>query len=363
MKLPFILWSLAILVVGVLQLFVAVDLNISFFISIIFILSGFLLLVKGADFLVEGASAFAKGFGVSDLVIGLTIVSLGTSAPELVVNVGSSFKGESDFVYGNVLGSNIFNSLFTLGLAGLIYPLKVLKNTGRREIPISIFIVIIVLLMSNDSFFWAKQSIPNGKDGILSRFDGAILLTFFAVFLYYVFRNSKSEPSEGDTILKMPFWKTLLLMSLGLCGLIFGGNWVLDGSIAVAKSFNLSERIIGLTILAVGTSLPEMATSVVAAMKKNSDIAVGNVVGSNIFNVLAILGLSSFIFPTPFSSTTNFDIYFLIGSTVLIFGLLFIGSKPQKGFYTLGKLPSLMLILIYVAYTCFLVLQEVYKNT
>ena len=363
MKVPFILWSLAILVVGILQLFVAVDLNISFFISIIFILGGFLLLVKGADFLVEGASAFAKGFGVSDIVIGLTIVSMGTSAPELVVNVGSSLKGESDFVYGNVLGSNIFNALFILGLAGVIYPLKVLKNTGRIEIPISFFIIVVVWLMSNDLIFLSNTGVPNGKDGMLSRFDGLLLMIFFAAFLFYVFRNSKSEPSEGDTIKKMPIWKTLLLMSLGLCGLIFGGNWVLDGSIAVAKSFDLSERIIGLTILAVGTSLPELATSVVAAMKKNSDIAVGNVVGSNIFNVLGILGLSAVIFPTPFSSSINFDMYFLMAATALIFGLLFIGTKSQKGFYTLGKLPSLMLILLYVAYTCFLVLQEVYKNT
>jgi cation:H+ antiporter len=360
MKLTFLLWSLAILTVGVVQFLIPSDFNITFIFAAIFIFIGFTLLVKGADFLVEGASAFAKGFGVSDIVIGLTIVSMGTSAPELVVNVGSAVKGESDFIYGNVLGSNIFNALFILGVAGLIYPLKVLKNTGRIEIPISFFIIVVVWLMSNDLIFWSNSGIPNGKEGILSRFDGLLLMILFAAFLFYVFRNSKSEPTEADLIKKMPLWKTLLFMSLGLCGLIFGGNWVLDGSIAVAKSFDLSERIIALTILAVGTSLPELATSVVAAMKKNSDIAVGNVVGSNIFNVLGILGLSAVIFPTPFSSSINFDLYFLMAATALIFGLLFIGTKSQKGFYTLGKFPSLILILIYIAYTCFLVLQEIY---
>jgi len=362
MKVSFLIWSFIIIAVAIFQFLLPDHFDITILTSLVFIISGFILLVKGADYLVEGASAFAKGFGVSDIVIGLTIVSMGTSAPELVVNVGSAVKGESEFVYGNVLGSNIFNALFILGLAGLIYPLKVLKNTGRIEIPISFFIIVIVWLMSNDIIFWGNNGIPNGKFGILSRFDGVFLLLLFSAFLWYVFRNAKSEPSEGDIIKKMPLWKTILLMIVGLCGLIFGGNWVLDGSIAIAKSFDLSERIIGLTILAVGTSLPELATSVVAAMKKNSDIAVGNVVGSNIFNVLGILGVSAVIIPTPFASSINFDLFFLMGATALIFGLLFLRSKSFKGFYTLGKWQSLLLVLIYIAYTIFLVIQEIYKN-
>jgi cation:H+ antiporter len=356
------LWSFAIIIIAVLQFILPSDLFISNLIAFIFISVGFVLLVKGADFLVDGASAFAKRFGVSDIVIGLTIVSMGTSAPELVVNIGSAIKGEADFVYGNVLGSNIFNALFILGVSGLIYPLKVLKNTGLIEIPKSLFIIVIVWFMSNDILFWGNNGIENGKDGLLSRFDGILLMLLFALFLFYVFRTSNTASNSNDIIKKMPLWKTILFISVGLCGLIFGGNWVLEGSIAVAKSYNLSERIIGLTILAVGTSLPELATSVVAAMKKNSDIAVGNVVGSNIFNVLGILGLSAIIYPTPFSSIINFDLYFLICSTALIFALLFIGAKAPKGIYILGRWQSFLLVSIYLGYTTYLIVQELYKN-
>jgi cation:H+ antiporter len=362
MKLSFGIWSLAILIIAVLQFVLPADFTITNSLAFIFIICGFVLLVKGAEYLVEGSSAFAKSFGVSDIVIGLTIVSMGTSAPELVVNVGSAIKGEADFIYANVLGSNIFNALFILGVAGLIYPLKVLKNTGLIELPISLFIIVIVWFMSNDILFWGSDGIENGKAGVLSRLDGILLFLLFAVFLYYVLRYTKAEPSEGEIIKKMPIWKTILLISVGLCGLIFGGNWVLDGSISLAKSFNLSERIIGLTILAVGTSLPELATSVVAAMKKNSDIAVGNVVGSNIFNVLGILGLSAVIYPTPFSESINFDLYFLIASTAIIFLLLFIGTKSNKGFYQLGNWQAFLIMSIYIAYTTYLVLQELYKN-
>jgi len=361
MKTSFLIWTIAIVAIGVIQ---QIDLfgSSSLLVSSIFIIVGFFLLVKGADFLVEGASAFAKGFGVSDIVIGLTIVSLGTSAPELVVNVGSAIKEAPDFIYGNVVGSNIFNGLFILGVAGLIYPLKVLKNTGRIEIPISILMIVAVFLMSNDLLFWGDAGIASGKAGVLSRIDGFLLLIMFAAFLYYVFRNSKSEPQGGDIVKKMPVSQSALFIAIGTAGLVFGGNWVLEGSISIAETFSLSERLIGLTILAVGTSLPELATSVVAAMKKNSDIAVGNVVGSNIFNVLGILGLSAAIFPTPFDASTNFDLYVLIGSGVLLFAMLFIGTKSQKGFYTLDKWQAALLLISYISYTTYLIVQEVYKT-
>lgn len=361
MKTSFIIWATAIIAVGVIQQMGLLD-SSSLIFSSIFIIAGFFLLVKGADYLVEGASAFAKGFGVSDIVIGLTIVSMGTSAPELVVNVGSALKEEPDFIYGNVIGSNIFNTLFILGVAGLIYPLKVLTNTGRIEIPISLLIIVAVFLMSNDILFWGDAGIASGKAGVLSRLDGFLLLIMFAAFLYYVFRNSQTEPEGGDIIKQMPVWQSGLFIAVGIAGLVFGGNWVLEGSISVAKTFNLSERIIGLTILAVGTSLPELATSVVAAMKKNSDIAVGNVVGSNIFNVLGILGLSAAIFPTPFAASTNFDLYVLIIATGVIFAMLFIGTKFQKTFFTLDKWQAAVLLFAYIGYTTFLVLQEVYKT-
>jgi cation:H+ antiporter len=361
MKLPFILWSSFVIAVGMIQLFLNIE-HITLLIASFFIIAGFILLVKGADFLVEGASAFAKGFGISDIVIGLTIVSMGTSAPELVVNVGSAIKETPDFVYGNVLGSNIFNSLFILGVAGMIYPLKVLKNSGKIEIPISLLMIVLVWFLSNDLMFWGNYGIPTAKEGVLSRLDGFILLFFFAAFIFYVFKNSKSEPNEGEIIKKMPIWQSFIFIFIGIGGLVFGGNWVLDGSIAIAKSYSLSDRIIGLTILAVGTSLPELATSVVAAFKKNSDIAVGNVVGSNIFNVLGILGLSSAIMPTPFSASVNFDLYFLMAATAVIFVFLFIGTKSTKGYFILDKWQAFVLMLIYIAYTLFLVMQELNKS-
>jgi cation:H+ antiporter len=330
--------------------------------AIIFLVVGFALLIKGADYLVEGASALAKGFGVSDIVIGLTIVSMGTSAPELVVNVGSAWAGKMDFVYGNVVGSNIFNTLLILGIAGLIYPLRVLKSTGRAEVPISLFAVVMVYVLSNDPRVWGSDTvIPPGSSGVLSRFDGILLLVAFVAFLLYVFRNAKSEPSGGDIVKTMPNWKSALFIAVGITGLILGGNGVLSGAVTIATHFGLSERIIGLTIIAAGTSLPELATSVVAAMKKNSDIAIGNVVGSNIFNIFFILGLTATVTDVPYNIATNFDLYALMFATLLLFVMLFFGTRYKNGYFTLDRWQAFVLILGYVGYTTYLVLLEVYK--
>ncbi len=337
--------------------------------AILLILIGFVCLIKGADFLVEGASAVAKKFNVSDIVIGLTIVSMGTSAPELVINVGSVLEGKTGFVYGNVVGSNLFNTFLILGIAGMVYPLKVLKNTGFIEVPISLFAVLVVLFLSNDAMFWGSEGIPMNDsvdppqlyDGVFSRLDGVFLLLLFVGFFVYVFRNAKSEPEDVEIIKPMPIIKALFFISLGIAGLIFGGNWVLSGSTEIAKSFGLSDRIIGLTVLAAGTSLPELATSVVAASKKNSDIAIGNVVGSNIFNILGILAISAVVKDVGYISSVNYDMLILALGHVLLFTMFYVGTKIQNGIFTLDRWQAFILAAIYVGYTTYLVLQELHS--
>lgn len=324
----------------------------------IYILLGFILLIKGADFLVDGSSAVAKKFKVSDIVIGLTIVSFGTSAPELVINISSVLDEKTGFVYGNVIGSNLFNTLFIVGIAGMVYPLKVLKNTAKIELPISLLIVVVVFILSNDFMFKDNNVSNQNTQGVLSRFDGFILLSLFVAFFFYVFRNIKSEPILDEIVKPMSNLKAILFIGGGIAGLIFGGNYVLDGATTIAKNFGLSERIIGLTVLAAGTSLPELATSVVAAMKKNSDIAVGNVVGSNIFNILGILAISAIVKDVPYDTATNFDLYALILGSLLLILMLYIGTKYKNGFYTIDKWQAFILFLFFITYTTFLILQS-----
>jgi cation:H+ antiporter len=326
--------------------------------AIFYILIGFVLLIKGADFLVDGSSAVAKKFNVSDIVIGLTIVSMGTSAPELVINISSVLEGKTGFVYGNVIGSNLFNTLCIVGIAGMVYPLKVLKSTARIELPISLLIVVVVFILSNDSMFWGDKGLAQNSQGVLSRFDGLILISLFIAFFLYVFRNIKSEPQVGEIVKTMANWKAILFIAGGIVGLIIGGNYVLDGATTIAKSFGLSERIIGLTVLAAGTSLPELATSVVAAMKKNSDIAVGNVIGSNIFNILGILAISAIVKDVPYDTATNFDLYTLMIGHLLLMLMLFIGTRYKNGFYTVDKWQAFILAAFFVSYTTFLIIQS-----
>lgn len=322
---------------------------------------GFVILIKGADFLVDGASAVAKKFNISDIIIGLTIVSFGTSAPELVVNIAAAWQGKSDMIIGNVLGSNIFNTCLIIGVAGMIYPLAVQRATVRKELPFSILIVAIMWLLANDQIIWNN---PN----YLSRLDGAIFLVLFVGFLFYVYRNSKNvlDIDEVDVIEPMPLGKSLALVIGGIVGLIFGGKLVLDNAIIFAQYFGMTERVIGLTVIAIGTSLPELATSVVAALKKNSDIAVGNVVGSNIFNVLLVLGASATITPNAidYDVAANFDIYFLLGATLLLTIFLFVGTKlrPQTGgsvTYTIDRWQAGVLFVAVVIYIGYLLASQV----
>lgn len=306
---------------------------------------GFIFLIKGAGLLVDGASSLARRLKVSNLVIGLTIVAFGTSAPELFVNLYASFNGATDIAIGNIVGSNIVNVLFILGISAIIFPLKVNSSTVWKEIPLSLLAALLVLVMANDKLV----------DGLgfnsLTRSDGLALVAFFIIFLYYTFGIAKVENgAESEPVKLYSTWKSVGLVALGLVGLVLGGQWIVAGAVEVANYFGMSDALIGLTIVAVGTSLPELATSAVAAYKKNSDIAVGNIVGSNIFNIFWILGLSAVIKPLPFKPEMNLDLLVVVGASILLFVWMFLGKK-----HTLEKWQGAVLVLLYFAYIAVIV--------
>ena len=314
---------------------------------------GFVILIKGADFLVDGASAIARRYNVSDLVIGLTVVAFGTSTPELFVNILASINGSTDIAIGNVLGSNICNILLILGVSAVIYPLSVTKGTVWKEIPYSLLAVITLGLMAND------QVIDGDATSLLTRIDGLVLLGFFAIFLYYSFGIAKAiegmqehMPAKTDGVAK-----SILLVITGLIGLTLGGKWIVDGAIAIAGSFGMSESLVGLTIVAVGTSLPELATSAMAAYKKNIEIAVGNVVGSNIFNIFFVLGISATIKPLPFQAKSNWDIGVVILASLLLFLSMFTGKKRS-----LDRWEGIVFLFLYAGYITYLIVVEAGKR-
>lgn len=305
------------------------------------LIAGFLLLIKGADWLVENSSSFARKKNISDLAIGLTIVAFGTSAPELVVNVVAAFQGHEDIVFGNIIGSNNFNLFFILGVAGLISPLLVQQSTVWKEIPISLFAALLLYLLV--------------IEGFLSRMDGLILIVFFLTFLFYVFTQLRDIPStpfappeEKHNVRIFGF------ILMGLVGLIVGGRLVVESATDIADSLGMSEKIIGITIVAAGTSLPELATSVIAALKKNNDIAVGNIIGSNVFNIFFILGVSALVRPINFNVIFNIDLFLLFIGTTLLFLFMFLGGKRKLERWEAG-----FLLMIYMGYTTYLVLKEV----
>ena len=315
--------------------------------SIIILIVGFAILVKGADWLVSGASSLAKKHNVSDLVIGLTIVSFGTSAPELVVNSIASFQNHSDIIFGNVIGSNNINLFVILGIVGLIMPITVQSSTVWKEIPISFFAIIVVFVLSN-SFFLQT-------DNVLSRIDGLVLLILFLLFLFYIYKQMKTERLELEIPVKeLSNWKIWGLIAIGLAGLVLGGKLVVNNAIEIAVNFGVSQKIIGLTIIAAGTSLPELVTSVVAALKKNSDIAIGNIIGSNIFNLLLILSVSSFINPISYNTSFNTDIYMLAGGTAFLFIAMFTWGKKK-----LDRWEAAILLATFIIYTIYLIGKEV----
>jgi len=309
---------------------------------------GFFLLIKGADLLVDGSSSIAKKLKISSIVIGLTIVAFGTSAPEFIVNIFASARGNTEIAIGNILGSNIANILLILGISAIIYPITAKKNTVLKEIPLSLLAAIVLGLMANDMIIDGT-----GFSGI-TRIDGFILLSFFIIFLYYTFGITKEDKDIVEEEIKVfSYPKAIIFIILGLAGLVVGGKWIVDGAVKIAELFNISQSLIGLTIVAIGTSLPELATSAIAAYKKQSDIAIGNVVGSNIFNIFWILGASAIIRPLPFSASSNGDIAMTIFASVLLFTVMFIGKKK-----VIERWQGVFMVTSYVGYVVFLVLTK-----
>jgi cation:H+ antiporter len=306
---------------------------------------GFVLLISGANLLVEGSASIAKKLNISSIVIGLTIVAFGTSAPELIVNIFASVQGNTEIAIGNILGSNIVNILLILGISAIIYPLATKENTVWKEIPLSLLAAILLGVMVNDTL------IDGGTFSGLTRIDGIVFIAFFIIFLYYTFGISKVSGENTDLEIKeMSYMKSSLYIVGGLLGLVFGGKWIVDGAIKIAEGFNVSQSLIGLTVVAIGTSLPELATSAVAAYKKQSDIAIGNVVGSNIFNIFWILGLSAVINPLPFSKDSVIDIIMTIIASLILFLIMFLGKK-----HTVERWQGVIMILIYIGYVAYLI--------
>ena len=316
--------------------------------SVIFLIVGFVLLVKGADFFVDGASGIARKLRIPSIVIGLTIVAFGTSAPELAVSLSAAIKGSNDIAIGNVVGSNLFNTLVVLGTSAAITPVLIKKDIIKVDYPISLFITLLLGIFCLDTLF-GKESMSVG------RLDGIILLICFAAFMFIVIKEGLSHRDEDEhelnTAKEKPVWLTLILTAVGLAGIIFGGDMTVEGAKEIARFFGLSEALIGLTIVAVGTSLPELVTSIVAAKKGESDIALGNVVGSNIFNILLILGLSATILPMNVSETYIFDIAILFAISIIFFIPMAIKKKVSRGLGTI-------MVLTYVLYTTYLILRQ-----
>jgi len=319
------------------------------FLAITLLLVGFAILIKGADFLVSGSSSVAKKFNISNIAIGLTVVAFGTSTPELLVSVTSSLKGYNSAAFGNVIGSNNFNLLFILGVAGLIYPLVVLRNTIKYEVPLSLLAAVVLYVLVNDVMIWGSAT------NELSRLDSFILLGFFIVFMLYIYRTmtNATDLDQEDSIKIYSTPVSVGLIILGLVLLVGGGTLVVDNAIAIAQHYGLSDKLIGLTILAAGTSLPELATSAVAAYKKNTDIAIGNVIGSNIFNIFFILGVTGLIRPLPFDIAMDFDLYVLGASTIILMIFMFTLNTRK-----LDRWEAFLLLSGYIAYTIFLIGME-----
>ncbi len=309
---------------------------------------GFVILIKGADWLVEGASSIAKRMHLSELLIGFTVVAFGTSMPEMVVNIISNIDGYNDVVFGNIIGSNIFNTLAILGISGIIYPISIQRNTIWKEIPFSFAITLVLFFLLNDGMFFGSDA------NVASRWDGLILILLFSAFLYYLFRYLRKDVWAGDESIKqMSLVKSLLYIFSGILLLAAGGQLVVNNAVKIAHFFSVSEKLIGLTVISAGTSLPELATSVVAAIKKRADIAVGNVLGSNIFNITLVLGVTALIHPVKYDPVLNLDINVLLGGTLLLFVFMFT-LTPKK----LDRNEAILLVLLFIAYMVYLFIRK-----
>lgn len=309
---------------------------------------GFFLLVYGAKWLVDGSSSLAKGLKIPTLIIGLTIVAFGTSAPEFLVNIIAAIKGTGGIAFGNIIGSNITNILLVLGVIAIIVPITVDNSTIRKEIPFSLLAILALFFVINDVF------IDNLSQNLLTRADGFILLCFFGVFMYYIYEITRKNNSALITtawkIKKRKWFLELGMIFGGMLLLFLGGKWVVDGGIFIASQLGLSDYVIGASLVALGTSLPELVTSIVAIIKKEHSLAVGNIVGSNIFNIFWVLGMTSVISPVVIPKLINIDLIALFIITILlIFFIMFLGRK-----YTLERKEGIILVALYLLYLAFL---------
>lgn len=307
--------------------------------NIILLIVGFVLLIKGADIFVDGASSTASNFKVSKMLIGLTIVAFGTSAPEFAVSMKALASGSTDMVLGNVIGSCILNILLILGIAAVIMPVKIKSNTVRKELPIALLISTLLAVLMLD------VKLNNYKINQITRSDAIVILLFFTVFLYYLINlaKKKKEDKKEDGP-KYGLFKSLLFVLLGLGGIILGSNMVVNNASSIAKLLNVSERIISLTIIAFGTSLPELVTTIVSARKGETDLLLGNIIGSNIFNICVVLGIPVAIFGTitPFSFSLV-DLIMLVGSALLLF--IFAFTKR-----TINRWEGILMLITFITY-------------
>ena len=318
--------------------------------NLLCLVGGLVLILLGANGLTDGAASVAKRFDISDLVIGLTIVAFGTSAPELVISIMSSLQGSAEMAIGNVVGSNIFNVLMIIGCTALVLPMRVDKGIMSKEIPLVILASLVLACFAND------QVLDGGSMNIISRVDGLVLLGFFLIFMRYTFSMAKNgQATDEDTpkVKQLSMWISTLYIIGGLLGLIFGGQFFVDGASGIARTLGVSDSIIGLTLVAGGTSLPELATSITAALKKNPGIAIGNVIGSNLFNVFFVLGCSASISPLPMGNINNIDLLVLVGSALLFW---FVGWFFRVR--TITRWEGALLVACYIAYTGFLISQQ-----
>lgn len=314
-------------------------------VQVLLLVVGFIVLIKGADVFVDGASNLARNFKLSKMLIGLTIVAFGTSAPELAVSVQSILSGSGEIVIGNVVGSNILNILLILGCASLVHDLRVKNNTVKKEIPITLMLTSLLIVLMSDKFL-------NGSSNILTRGDGIALVLFFGVFIYYLISmvRHKSQEIEDDEEVVYSILKSIIYTIIGIIAIVLGSDLVVDSATYIAEAIGISERIIGLTIIALGTSLPELVTSVVATKKGEYDIAIGNVVGSNIFNIGMVLGIPVALFGSISVGSFNFlDLAFFFASSLALFTF-------AVNDYKIKRYEGVILLIMFVVYyTCILI--------
>ena len=314
-------------------------------IQLLILAAGLVLILLGANYLVEGSSAIARKFGISEFIIGLTIVGIGTSSPEMVVSFLASLQGKADMAIGNIIGSNIFNTLLILGVTALISPLTITKSNIKKEIPMNIFATILLVVFGLHATLFGL-----GTD-TLSRYDGAILLAVFIWYLVSSFRNKSSIEEDGQEIIKdSPFWLTFIMIAGGLAGLIIGGRLFVNSASELARIFGVSDKFIAITVMAGGTSMPELATCVVAALKGKGQLALGNILGSNISNILLILGGSALINPLSFSGITAVDVSTLLASALFILLSAWMFKKKK-----LDRIEGAILLLGEAAYLWYLI--------